>query len=89
MLMNSERKQAISITREALDKNGFNNIPITAGTGMMSLKETLEMTRVAKEAGAQFSLVIPPHYWASAMTKPVLIDYFTELADKSVLPVII
>jgi L-threo-3-deoxy-hexylosonate aldolase len=85
----TERKLAISTTRSVLDKNGYSHIPIVAGTGMMSLKETLEMTRQAKEAGAAFSLVIAPHYWAAAMTKPVLMDYFTKLADKSVLPVIL
>lgn len=56
---------------------------------MMSLKETLKATKDAKEAGAEFSLVIAPHYWATAMTKSVLIDYFSRLADQSTLPIIL
>lgn len=56
---------------------------------MMSLKETLAATVVAKEAGAEFALVISPHYWPASMTKAVLVDYFRKVADSSVLPVII
>lgn len=85
----TERRQAIQVTRKALDDNGFKHIPIIAGTGQMSLKATLATTRIAKDAGAAFSLVIAPHYWPGSMTKPVLIDYYTKLADQSVLPVII
>jgi dihydrodipicolinate synthase/N-acetylneuraminate lyase len=55
----------------------------------MSLKSTLHTSKIAKEAGASYSLVIAPHYWPGSMTKPVLVDYYTRVADESVLPVII
>jgi dihydrodipicolinate synthase/N-acetylneuraminate lyase len=85
----TERQLAISTTRRALDEGGFSHVPIIAGTGQMSLKETLQTTREAQAAGAEYALVIAPHYWPDNMTKPVLIDYFTRLADQSPLPIII
>lgn len=84
-----ERQLAISITRKALDSGGYPHIPVIAGTGQMSLKETLVSTQQAKAAGASFALILAPHYWAAGMTKPVLIDYFSKLADESPLPIII
>ncbi len=50
---------------------------------------TLKLAREAKEAGADFVLVLPPSYWASAMTRPVLVKFFQEVADESPLPVLI
>lgn len=85
----SERQLAISTTRRALDDGGFAHVPVIAGTGQMSLKETLQTTHEAHAAGAEFALVIAPHYWPGNMTKPVLIEYFTKLADQSPVPIIV
>jgi dihydrodipicolinate synthase/N-acetylneuraminate lyase len=60
-----------------------------AGTGAESRRETLKFTQIAKDAGAEYALVISPHYWPFAMTKPVLMEYFRTLADKAALPIMI
>jgi 4-hydroxy-2-oxoglutarate aldolase len=88
-LDNSERSELIKHVRATLDSNGYQDRVIIAGCGAASLKQTLRLAKEAKEAGAAFALILPPNYWSVAMTKPVLVSYFTEVADKSELPVMI
>lgn len=88
-LDNSERSQVIKHVRSTLDSNGFKELVIIAGCGAPSQRATLQLTREAKEAGAAFALVLPPNYWAGAMTMPVLLSYFKQVADESPLPVML
>jgi len=53
-----ERKRAIEI---ALDEVA-GRVPVVAGTGCPSTRETVELTRWAKEAGATAALVVAPFY---------------------------
>ena len=53
-----ERKQAIQI---CLDEVG-GRVPVVAGTGAPSTRETLELTAWAKEAGVTGALVVAPYY---------------------------
>lgn len=87
-LDNSERVSIIRSVRAALDEMGY-AIPIVAGIGSQSKYITLQLAREAKAAGADFALVLPPSYWANAMTKPVLEQYFREVADECLLPIIV
>jgi len=88
-LDNSERITIIRTIRSHLDSNGFQHVKLMAGAGAPSNIMTLKLAREAKEAGADFVLVLPPSYWASAMTRPVLVKFFQEVADESPLPVLI
>lgn len=59
------------------------------GTGTGSAKESLALTRDAKEAGADYCMIISPGYFAFALGKnrEALKDFFVEVIEKSALPV--
>lgn len=58
--------------------------PVICGTGSPSTIETLELSRYAKEIGADASMVVPP-YFAEATPEGVL-DHFRRVAEGSGLP---
>lgn len=90
-LSHPERIALIKATRETLDDAGFSDVPIVAGTGTGSTRETIELCKEAAEAGADYVIVITPGYFSGilANNKKALKDFFTEVAEKSPLPVII
>lgn len=90
-LTHSERTQLIKAAREALDSEGLQHIPIIAGTGTGSTRETVELCKEAAEAGADYAIVITSGYFAGALAghKKALKAYFTEVSEKSPIPVII
>lgn len=70
-----ERKRVIEIALE----QAAGRVPVIPGTGALRLEETLELTRFAKEAGAQGAMVIVPYH-----VKPNqegLYRYFAEVAQ--------
>ena len=90
-LSHSDRITLIKATREALDDAGFHDMPIIAGTGAGSTRETIQLSKEAAEAGADYVIVITPGYFASvlATNRKALKAFFTEVAEKSPIPVII
>lgn len=63
--------------------------PLVAGISAASTKETLQNARDAAEAGAKFALLLPPSYWAKALTDDALLAYYRDVADGSPLPVVV
>ena len=57
-MSDDEKRRAIAV---ALDEVG-GRLPVIAGTGCASTRETVAMTRYALEAGAQAALVVAPYY---------------------------
>ncbi|KAJ7077304.1 putative dihydrodipicolinate synthase [Mycena belliarum] len=90
-LSDSERSAVIRASRKALDESGFTHIPIMAGTGTGSAKETVRLCVEARDAGADYAIVIPPGYFAFAMGRDTaaLKAFFTQVLDASPLPVMI
>ncbi|EMD32078.1 hypothetical protein CERSUDRAFT_88363 [Gelatoporia subvermispora B] len=90
-LTHSERITLIQAARAALDKEGFAGVPIIAGTGTGSTRETVELCKEAAVAGADAAIVITSGYFAGvlASNKAALKAYFTEVAEKSPIPVMI
>lgn len=62
---------------------------IIAGTGSDSIKETIALTNSAADLGADFALVLTPSFYKSEMKHNNYIKYFSEVADKSKIPIII
>ncbi len=62
---------------------------ILVGSGMDSVRDTVRLTNRCAELGADAALVLTPHYYGDAMKSANLIRYFTEVADKSDIPVLI
>ncbi|KAF7376464.1 putative dihydrodipicolinate synthase [Mycena sanguinolenta] len=90
-LSDTERAAVIRATREALDSNGFTQVPILAGTGTGSAKETIRLTIEARDAGADYVIVIAPGYFSFALGRdlPTLRKFFIQVLDASPLPVMI
>ena len=90
-LSRSDRVTLIKTTREVLDDEGFHNMPIVAGTGAGSTRETIQLSKEAAEAGADYVIVVAPGYFASvlATNQTALKGFFTEVAEESPIPVII
>ncbi|KAF8199775.1 putative dihydrodipicolinate synthase [Mycena galopus ATCC 62051] len=90
-LSDTERSAVIRTTREALDSNGFTQIPILAGTGTGSAKETIRLSVEARDAGADYVIIIPPGYFSFAVGRdiPSLKKFFLQVLDASPLPVMI
>ncbi|KAJ7127150.1 hypothetical protein C8R44DRAFT_780556 [Mycena epipterygia] len=88
-LSHDERKQAIKLTRQTLDDNGFKNVFVIAGTGAQSTRETKKLCADAKEAGASHVLVLTPSTWPPQMSVDNIIRFHREVADASELPYMI
>jgi 2-keto-3-deoxy-L-rhamnonate aldolase len=82
-----DRKAVLSGIRAALDKGGYKDCSIIAGTATNSVEETVEQLIDAKESGAQWGLCLVPGYNAGATTQEGIIRWFTAVADQSPLPV--
>jgi len=90
-LSQAERTELIHAARRALDNAGLATTPIIAGTGAGSTRETLQLTKQAAAAGADYALIIASGYFAGALAanKSALKAYWKELAENSPIPVMI
>lgn len=62
---------------------------VIAGTGCESTRATVRLTKKAADAGAQAALIISPHYFKASMKEPALEQYYSDVADKSPIPVLL
>ncbi|KAF9075210.1 dihydrodipicolinate synthetase [Rhodocollybia butyracea] len=90
-LSHAERATLIRAARKTLDGAGLTHVPIIAGTGAGSTRETIELCREAADAGADYSIVIASGYFAGVLAgnKAALKAFWTEVAEKSPIPVMI
>lgn len=86
-LTNAERNELITSQRQELDKAGFKDRPIIAGTATQNIGETLIQLEDAREAGAEYGMVLAPGYFASAASQQGITKWFQAVADKSPIPV--
>lgn len=90
-LSRTERVMLIQTARKALNNVGLHTMPIIAGTGGGSTRETLELTKEAAAAGADYVLVIASGYFAGALAgdREALKTFWVEVSEKSPVPVMI
>ena len=86
-LTNKERFEVLSGVRKALDAEGFKDYPIIAGTATQNIEETVQQLKEAKDAGSGWGLVLVPGYFAGASTQEGIIKWFTAVADRSPIPI--
>jgi 2-keto-3-deoxy-L-rhamnonate aldolase len=84
----SERNKVISATRKALDAAGHKNYPIIAGVVSQQFEEAIDLLHQAKQSGAQWGVCLVPGYFAIATSQQGIIDWFTAIADKSPIPIL-
>jgi len=83
LLTFEEKKRVIKIAVEHI--NG--KIPIIAGTGCVSTKETIELSKYAEKVGADAVHVVTPYYYP--VSQQGLIRHYTKIAESVELPIVI
>ena len=63
---------------------------LIAGTGVESVRETVELTNLAADLGYKAAMVRTPHYYKNLLNNPAAQElYFTSVADQANIPVMI
>jgi len=90
-LSHSERTTLIRLARTTLDSAGFYHIPVIAGTGAASTRETIELTKEASKAGADYAIVIAGGYYGSFLSndRAALKGFFRDVSQNSPIPIMI
>jgi dihydrodipicolinate synthase/N-acetylneuraminate lyase len=89
-LSRSEKVNLVTRTRELARENGRPELPITLGTNPSGgTRDVIDDCLAAKEAGADFVLVLVPAFFHFAMSKEAICAFFEEVADQSPVPVLI
>lgn len=89
LLRHEERQAIIRTARKAVTDLGLPDYPIVAGISAQSTLETIELAKETAEAGAGWALLLPPSYWAKALSSDAIIDYYRDVADASPMPIVI
>ena len=82
----SEEEKLTCVRLAAENANGK---LIMVGSGMETASETIRLTNKCAGLGAQCALILPPNYYDAAMTTPALVEFFTEVAEGSKIPILI
>lgn len=88
-LDHDERKRVTHTTRQALDAAGFEHMPVIVGCAAQSVRETIKLCTDAASAGGDFALVLAPSYYKTSYTRTSFLSYFTSIADRSPLPLVL
>ncbi|KAH8895326.1 putative dihydrodipicolinate synthase [Thozetella sp. PMI_491] len=83
-----ERVQLIQFIRATLDDAGLKDMPIVAGVGGSSTRETIRLASAAATAGADAGLVILPAYYAASLNtdQDQIIQYYVDICNGSPIP---
>lgn len=82
-LSHDEHRQVISICVDQVK----GRVPVVAGAGSNNTKEAIELTKHAKEAGADAALLITPYY--NKPTQDGLVAHFKAIAAEAPMPYIV
>ncbi|KAH8682108.1 dihydrodipicolinate synthetase [Xylariales sp. PMI_506] len=85
LLTREERKALLQTAREAVGPD----FPIMAGVSGHSTRQVLEFIGDAADAGANYALLLPPAYFGKATTPAVVEAFFSDVAARSPLPIVI
>jgi 4-hydroxy-tetrahydrodipicolinate synthase len=80
-LSNSERRQLVEVTVQA----AAGRVPVVAGTGALSTRETVELSVHAERAGATAVMIVPPFY--DALSWRELLAHYAAVADAIEIPI--
>jgi 4-hydroxy-tetrahydrodipicolinate synthase len=80
-LTHAERRQLTEVTVEA----AAGRVPVVAGTGALSTRETVELSVHAEQAGAAAVMVVPPFY--DPLPWRELLAHYTAVADAIEIPI--
>jgi 4-hydroxy-tetrahydrodipicolinate synthase len=80
-LSNAERRAVVEVTVQAAAAR----VPVVAGTGALSTRETVELSLHAERAGATAVMVVPPFYEALGWRE--LLAHYTAVAEAISIPI--
>jgi 4-hydroxy-tetrahydrodipicolinate synthase len=80
-LTHAERRQLIEVTVDV----AAGRVPVIAGTGALSTRETVELSAHAQQAGASAVMIVPPFY--DALSWRELLAHYTAVADAIEIPI--
>ena len=84
-LDDAEADRAIAVVRAAMPKGR----PLLAGTGRESTSATVAATRRAADLGVDAVLVRTPSFYKGQMTTAAFVRHYTQVADRSPVPVLL
>lgn len=82
------REEKLTLVEET-KKFSSNEKIIIAGTGTDSIKETIFLTNESASRGADYALILTPSFYKSEMKHQSYVKYFSMVADKSKIPILI
>jgi 4-hydroxy-tetrahydrodipicolinate synthase len=80
-LTHPERRELVEATVEA----AASRVPVVAGTGALSTRETVELSAHAEGAGAAAVMIVPPFY--DALSWRELLAHYSAVADAIDIPI--
>lgn len=83
-----ERTSQVKYVRAALEGAGFKDYPLIAGTATNGIEETIELLKEAKEASAQWGLVLAPGFFGGAASQEGIKGWYEAVADGSPIPIL-
>lgn len=84
-LSSEEKKKVIRTIVEAAPEE----MAVIVGSGCESTKETVALTNDCAKLGADAALIITPYFYGGKMDKTALKMHFTEVADRSEIPILL
>lgn len=84
----AERCELVRHTRQIARRLGRADIPITVGCNAGCTRDVIDATIAAKNAGADFSLVLISSFFHFALDNEAIVSFFREVADSSPIPVV-
>lgn len=85
LLSKEEKLQVLKTAREVIPSDRV----LIAGTGLDSTRETIDLTKRAADLGADYALLVTPHYFRPAMTAAALTHHYLCVADASPIPIMV
>ena len=80
-LGHAERRELVEVTVDAAG----GRVPVVAGTGALSTRETVELSAHAERAGAAAVMIVPPFY--DALSWRELLAHYTAVAEAIDIPI--
>ncbi len=81
-------KEKIEVVHTVI-KSASKDMKIIAGTGCESTRETINLTNEMAEIGAHAALIVTPSYYGNKMNDEALINYYSAVAEKSEIPIML
>ncbi|KAI5463668.1 hypothetical protein BGZ63DRAFT_422994 [Mariannaea sp. PMI_226] len=89
-LSHDERTSIIRIARDAIQHEAEGRrIPLIAGCGAQSTRETTQLCVDAGRAGATHALVLPPSYYGGLLPDELIVQHFYDVAENSPIPLLV